>query len=816
MDNKLEKILNDLKEYDKENNPKYLYNKNFVAGESQVLYSGPYWDETEIIEAVNTLVTGKWVVAGENVRKFERMFAKKFGAKYAQMVNSGSSANLVLIAGLKKYFGWEDGDEVIVSPVGFPTTISTVVQNGLKPVFVDIEFDTLNFDITKIENKITHRTKAIFVSPVLGNPPDMDYLTRLCNKYSLQLIGDSCDSIGSKWDGNDISDYYVAWSSSFYPAHHISTGEGGMVCTNIHQLSKLFTSFTWWGRDCHPAGTSIYTTNGVKNIENIVIGDKVYTHNGNYEKVYDLIKKNYNGNLFTIKSMRNEDIKVTENHPLYVMRGNKIEWTQPKDIIKGDFLVQKVPDNKATPKNLEYSYKTLLKTKNFKLNIEGDLFRLIGYWLAEGSLGKGNKGSNGKNKQNVKNKYLYYRVDFSFNVKEINYIDDVKYLMKKYFGVSMITRKPKGNGVSITFKTRKGYEFFNKTLKTSSYNKMLPYEFIHYDKNLLIELVKGYWRGDGSNDFQSVSLATTNINLANQFRLILSRFNISPNLLVRTPDKHTPSIVNGKLIEAKRDLYNLVSYGKNAEIFSDLINEGWSKKKNHYVSEYFTEDKKYAIHEITSIEVNDVKDLEVFNFEVEKDESYHANGIVSHNCYCVGSANLLPCGTCGNRFDQWLDSYDGIIDHKYVFANMGYNLKPMDLQGSIGLVQLRKFDEIDSNRKASKYNIENILLNYVEGLSGVKMLSKADACWFGTPFICETKTLKDKLVAFLEENKIQTRNYFAGNILMHDGYKHLGNLNSYPKANTVLDKVFFLGAAPHYTSEVFDYIDKIFKEKWVN
>ena len=107
--------------------------------------------------------------------------------------------------------------------------------------------------------------------------------------------------------------------------------------------------------------------------------------------------------------------------------------------------------------------------------------------------------------------------------------------------------------------------------------------------------------------------------------------------------------------------------------------------------------------------------------------------------------------------------------------------------------------------------IKSILLNYVDGLKGVKMLEKADTCWFGTPFVCETKPLKDKLIAFLEENKIQTRNYFAGNILMHEGYKHLGDLKDYPNANTVLDKVFFLGAAPHYTREVFDYINEIFK-----
>jgi CDP-6-deoxy-D-xylo-4-hexulose-3-dehydrase len=430
----LSEILDNLSTYLQENKPKYLYNQSFVPGKSQVLYSGPYWDETEILSAVTTLISGKWVVAGENVHKFESTFSKIFGSKYSHMVNSGSSANLVLIAGLKKYFNWSDGDEIIVSPVGFPTTISTIVQNGMIPVFIDIEFDTLNFNIDKIEENITPKTKAIFVSPVLGNPPDMDRLLEICERHNIKLVGDGCDSLGSKWDGKDLSSYYVAWSSSFYPAHHISTGEGGIVCTDILELKKLFTSFSWWGRDC----------------------------------------------------------------------------------------------------------------------------------------------------------------------------------------------------------------------------------------------------------------------------------------------------------------------------------------------------------------------------------------------YCVGSANLLPCGTCGNRFDKWIESYDGIIDHKYVFSTMGYNLKPLDLQGSIGLVQLEKFPEIDRKRKESKNRIESILLKYVSGLSGVKSLEKSDTCWFGTPFICDNKQIKDKLVSFLESNKIQTRNYFAGNILMHPAYSHLDKLEKYPNSNTVLDRVFFLGAAPHYGDDVFNYIENIFIEKWKN
>ena len=153
----------------------YIYNsKEFVPGKTPIYYSGPYWDNKETEAAIDTFLNGKWITTGEKVFLFEKYFSNKFNCKYSFMVNSGSSANLVLITALKKRFNWEDDDEIIVSPVGFATTVSVIHQNRLKPVFVDIEWDTLNFDLDQIEDKITPRTKAIFVSPVLGNPPDMD------------------------------------------------------------------------------------------------------------------------------------------------------------------------------------------------------------------------------------------------------------------------------------------------------------------------------------------------------------------------------------------------------------------------------------------------------------------------------------------------------------------------------------------------------------------------------------------------------------------------------------------------------------------
>jgi CDP-6-deoxy-D-xylo-4-hexulose-3-dehydrase len=422
---------------DDKNFLKSVYNKDldsFDPKTDRVYYSGPYWTEEEFIAAVDSLLFGKWLSSGEKTRKFEVKFCRKFNQRDAVAVNSGSSANLVMLAAVKKLLSWEDDGEIILSVVGFPTTLAPIIQNRLKPIFCDIELDTLNFELDEVEKVITSNTKAIILSPVLGNTVDMDRLVSICDKNNIVLLLDNCDSLGSKWNGKLLSEYALASSHSFYPAHHISTGEGGLVSSNNRKLISLARSFAWWGRDC----------------------------------------------------------------------------------------------------------------------------------------------------------------------------------------------------------------------------------------------------------------------------------------------------------------------------------------------------------------------------------------------YCVGAANLLPEGTCCNRFDTWLKDYDGIVDHKYVFSNVGYNLKPLDLQGAIGLVQLDKVDEIEKRRRRSKEAIQKSFLKYVEGILIPQELPSASTSWFGTPVICQDKTQKNKLVSFLEKNRIQTRNYFAGNILLHPGYSHLDDYKKYPNANEVLDTVFFVGASPHYDTKVFNYFEEILRDGWQN
>jgi CDP-4-dehydro-6-deoxyglucose reductase, E1 len=209
----------------------YLANKgkNFDSSKDTVYYSGPFWDGKEVAAAMESLLQGKWLSSGEKVSQFERRFSKRFGFEESVMVNSGSSANLVMVAALKKYFGWQDGDEIIVSIVGFPTTTSAIVQNGLTPVFVDITWDDLNWDLDQVESAITPKTKAVFSSPVLGNPYDVDKLLEICSSAGIEIISDNCDSLGSKWKSSFLTEFSVAASCSFYPAHHITTMEGSQA-----------------------------------------------------------------------------------------------------------------------------------------------------------------------------------------------------------------------------------------------------------------------------------------------------------------------------------------------------------------------------------------------------------------------------------------------------------------------------------------------------------------------------------------------------------------------------------------------------------
>jgi CDP-6-deoxy-D-xylo-4-hexulose-3-dehydrase len=226
----------------------------FVPGESAVPVSGKVIGAKELQLMVDAALDG-WLTSGRFNEMFERRLAKFLGVKYLITVNSGSSANLVAFSTLTSPKlgdrAIKQGDEVIGVAAGFPTTVNPIIQFGAVPVFVDVDLITHNIDVSKIEAAITPKTKAIMLAHSLGNPFNVDVVTGLCRKYNLWLVEDCCDALGATYKGQLVGTFGDIATLSFYPAHHITMGEGGAVFTNNAELKRIAESFRDWGRDCY-------------------------------------------------------------------------------------------------------------------------------------------------------------------------------------------------------------------------------------------------------------------------------------------------------------------------------------------------------------------------------------------------------------------------------------------------------------------------------------------------------------------------------------------------------------------------------------
>lgn len=233
-----------------------LSTPTFLPGISAIPPSGKLLDARELQNMVDAALDG-WLTTGRFNIEFEKKLAAFIGIKHLITVNSGSSANLVAFSTLTSPKlgdrAIKKGDEVIGVAAGFPTTVNPIVQFGAIPVFVDINPDTLNIDAEKIEEAITSRSKAIMLAHTLGNPFNLDVVTALCKKYNLWLIEDCCDALGSTYRGKMCGTFGDIATLSFYPAHHITMGEGGAVFTNNDKLINIAESFRDWGRDCYCA-----------------------------------------------------------------------------------------------------------------------------------------------------------------------------------------------------------------------------------------------------------------------------------------------------------------------------------------------------------------------------------------------------------------------------------------------------------------------------------------------------------------------------------------------------------------------------------
>ena len=232
----------------------FLKPKSFVAGQDPIPVSGKVLGSDDFVNLIDSSLDG-WFTSGRYTKEFERSLADFVGVRSALFVNSGSSANLCALSGLtSKKLGeraLKKGDEVLTVAMGFPTTVNPIIQNGLKPVVVDVDLETLDVNVEKLEEAVSSKTKAIMIAHTLGNPFDLDAVQRICKENDLWLIEDSCDALGSTYNGQKTGSFGDTASVSFYPAHHITTGEGGAVFVKSPLVKKQVESFRDWGRDCY-------------------------------------------------------------------------------------------------------------------------------------------------------------------------------------------------------------------------------------------------------------------------------------------------------------------------------------------------------------------------------------------------------------------------------------------------------------------------------------------------------------------------------------------------------------------------------------
>lgn len=247
-----EEILKLVKEY-----ANTYHNNNEYKKGDRIPYASRVYDENEFVNLIDSSLEF-WLTAGRYANKFEKEFAEYLGVKYCSLVNSGSSANLLAFMALTSPLlgdrQIERGDEVITVAAGFPTTVAPIIQYGAVPVFVDLTIPQYNIDVSQLENALSDKTKAVMIAHTLGNPFDLEYVSKFCKENNLWLIEDNCDALGSTYNINGETKFTGTigdiGTSSFYPPHHMTMGEGGAVYTNNALLNKIIKSFRDWGRDC--------------------------------------------------------------------------------------------------------------------------------------------------------------------------------------------------------------------------------------------------------------------------------------------------------------------------------------------------------------------------------------------------------------------------------------------------------------------------------------------------------------------------------------------------------------------------------------
>lgn len=317
--------------------------KKFIPGKTWIQYAGGVFDDKEINAAVSVLIDG-WFGLGVKGEEFEHKLSRYVGSKGAVLANSGSSASLLAVASIMSPLYSRHlykGNEVIVAACGFPTTVNPLLIYNLMPVFLDVNSETYNINVSDLEKALSKKTRAIFISHTLGNPNEMDLIVNFCKEHKLLLLEDNCDALGSTYDGKRTGSFGILATQSFYPAHHITMGEGGAVLYNDFRFDRILRSLRDWGRSCWCTGSEKRMLGACGVRFNFRIDGRQYDHKYMYNQIgYNLkpIEPQAAIGVEQIKRMVQFKKKRSENFQRLYKRAKKWEdfFILPKSLPKAD------------------------------------------------------------------------------------------------------------------------------------------------------------------------------------------------------------------------------------------------------------------------------------------------------------------------------------------------------------------------------------------------------------------------------------------------------------------------------------------------
>lgn len=776
--------------------------KDFIPGKSPVPVSGKVFDEKEMLSLTKAMLDF-WLTDGETAKEFSHKLAKATGRRYAILCNSGSSANLLAITAMA-----EKGKNIITPAVGFPTTLNPIIQNGMIPVFVDVDLETYVPNQETIADAIEKYNGYMAVIPhTLGNPAIPQ------NSNYFPIIFDSCDALGGTYAGEKLTKFGDVSTLSFYPAHHITSldyEEPIMVRNRNGEISipkigdfvdnQFFKNEGW---ECASFDK----------------GGKI-----DFRLITDVVDHPINEPLYKVTTQTGRSSIVSKSHSVFTNIDGEIRPIPVSSLQIGDFIYvpNKLP-NIETETTFVYKNYDKGSWNEFLdvIYITEDLARLLGLFVAEGSLFHSKKGN--------------YNITFTFGPTEIQFAEEVRDTMKRTFGIKSRIYYKKST-IIVRASNKALYNFLLSNCGTGSLNKHIPNFLFSSQTAVKQSFVKAYFEGDGTEHETygthkgfSFDSKTVSKQLAIELFYLLLQTGINPRFSVEEPKQRN----FGSYISDCKESYSICYSSKSIINAKGFRGDKKKKRKIGHLS----------LVKITNIEKTKPTTNRVFDLSVEGYENFAGGiGFILHNtgeggavlvddprlklkieslrdwgrdCWCTTGHD----NTCNKRFSHQFENLPFGYDHKYVYSQIGYNLKMTDLQAAIGIPQLDKLPKfIDARKENFGYLRDSFIHNrWDKHLYLPKPSSDlADPSWFGFPLTIREDAPFDRLslLRYLDEKKVGTRLLFGGNLLKQPAYKGIdyvvhGTLHN---SDLITTNSFWVGVYPGLTKPMLDYVLECFED----